>query len=768
MDIFNSNSIEENFPINVCRCCLAEGCYKDISSEYFISGKKEVYEEMLKDVFNVEISYQKYGGPSRYSRLICENCIIKLRDAREFKYKVLASEKSFIKYLDNMQINIKQEENIQETDIISEERAIKVELDVNTDNEVESSENDIFGNSQVVNYYDVLGIKVETEFNIDNEIESHQTLEEQIEENHTDVMGVKLESQLNDDNEIESHETLTDQTDGNHIEIFGNLKLQLNKEFNNISTGGENVCDKRKSTTESNTKSKKPKPADEGTNCIHSNDGCELDSEKSKPVLPANVICDIPINILNETEDSISFVIPKGALTPSDSISDKGDLSKGKDGSPFVPSSNMFKKSDILDGSNNIGLSLENLKHPLSEDIHDTNILEGKDKSPKGIVLAEDTNEKTGSNEKLETNQSNSMEKSTLSKKETVKRSASKYCVFCQNFVLSYYKHMLSKHSAEPEVKRVLETPVGSLERRNIFTALRERGKCLGFYSTTQLPNNFIKCDFTLLTKNARVKKQNSRLRHVKLDCYLKNKVFPLMEPNAISKIAQKDKMICMFGSHYFRKYGETYSVTTSHKMRDLAILLIEVNKLKPEISCLEQVLKPQYYTTLVDASKNFLQYSNDEKQFDALVYILNIAKSLKQCCRIANFECSKLEDTPDSAKFKEDLKALLILINRNWRRDIATLIHRNDNIDHHEKSFRDCPSKNVEADKYKSKSLDEVTMNYQVKVDHKNEKIIANNLEKSDNVSNTSRGSFNTTRKKRKKCILWIDEGNNDAEYNF
>ncbi|CAK1587520.1 unnamed protein product [Parnassius mnemosyne] len=265
MDIFNSNSIEENFPINVCRCCLAEGCYKDISSEYFISGKKEVYEEMLKDVFNVEISYQKYGGPSRYSRLICENCIIKLRDAREFKYKVLASEKSFIKYLDNMQINIKQEENIQETDIISEERAIKVELDVNTDNEVESSENDIFGNSQVVNYYDVLGIKVETEFNIDNEIESHQTLEEQIEENHTDVMGVKLESQLNDDNEIESHETLTDQTDGNHIEIFGNLKLQLNKEFNNISTGGENVCDKRKSTTESNTKSKKPKPADEGT-----------------------------------------------------------------------------------------------------------------------------------------------------------------------------------------------------------------------------------------------------------------------------------------------------------------------------------------------------------------------------------------------------------------------------------------------------------------------------------------------------------------------
>ncbi|CAG5057390.1 unnamed protein product [Parnassius apollo] len=126
MDNFNENSIEKTFPItNVCRCCLAEGCYKDISTEYFISGKKEVYEEILKDVFNLEISYQKYGGPSRYSRLICENCIGKLRDAKEFKYKVVASEKSFIKFLDDMQINVKEEvaENNEEVDKIAEECA---------------------------------------------------------------------------------------------------------------------------------------------------------------------------------------------------------------------------------------------------------------------------------------------------------------------------------------------------------------------------------------------------------------------------------------------------------------------------------------------------------------------------------------------------------------------------------------------------------------------------------------------------------------------
>ncbi|CAG5057402.1 unnamed protein product [Parnassius apollo] len=277
MDIFNPNSIEETFPINLCRCCLVEGCYKDISSEYFFSGKKEIYEEMLKDVFNLEISFQKYGGPSRYSRLICENCIGKLRDAKEFKYKVLESEKSFIKYLEEMQINTKEEENNHQADIISGQCAIKEEPELSTDNDVESCENDIFGNSQVVNYYDLLGIKIESESNIDNEIESHGIVKDQTEENHTDVMSVKLESESNTDNEIESNETLEDYTKKNHIVNLENIKLYVNKNLNNKLNGGANVCDKRKLTTEVNTKKKRTKLADEGTNS---------DYESGAPGLP--------------------------------------------------------------------------------------------------------------------------------------------------------------------------------------------------------------------------------------------------------------------------------------------------------------------------------------------------------------------------------------------------------------------------------------------------------------------------------------------------
>lgn len=40
----------------VCRCCLTEGCYKDISTEYFWMGKREVYAEMLSETFDLTVS----------------------------------------------------------------------------------------------------------------------------------------------------------------------------------------------------------------------------------------------------------------------------------------------------------------------------------------------------------------------------------------------------------------------------------------------------------------------------------------------------------------------------------------------------------------------------------------------------------------------------------------------------------------------------------------------------------------------------------------
>ncbi|XP_059056376.1 zinc finger protein 62-like [Achroia grisella] len=77
---------------NICRCCLTNGCYKNMSSKYSHDGQIEIYIDMLLDTFNLHISKL-----SDCTQLICENCIIKLRDATEFKKQVLLVEDTLLK-----------------------------------------------------------------------------------------------------------------------------------------------------------------------------------------------------------------------------------------------------------------------------------------------------------------------------------------------------------------------------------------------------------------------------------------------------------------------------------------------------------------------------------------------------------------------------------------------------------------------------------------------------------------------------------------------
>ncbi|GBP33053.1 Zinc finger protein 324A [Eumeta japonica] len=55
-----------------------------------------VFPNLCPDV----IAYSKSGGPNSNSRLICENCIARLRDATDFKRQVKECEKTFIQHLD--------------------------------------------------------------------------------------------------------------------------------------------------------------------------------------------------------------------------------------------------------------------------------------------------------------------------------------------------------------------------------------------------------------------------------------------------------------------------------------------------------------------------------------------------------------------------------------------------------------------------------------------------------------------------------------------
>ncbi|XP_075989354.1 uncharacterized protein LOC142985205 [Anticarsia gemmatalis] len=101
MDI-KFDSVVDLVQSNVCRCCLSSGCFKDISSEYYYSGQKEVYENMLKDTFNIQLLQQDIEG---YTSQICEECIQKLREAYTFKNMVIQSEQRLAEIIDRIKCN---------------------------------------------------------------------------------------------------------------------------------------------------------------------------------------------------------------------------------------------------------------------------------------------------------------------------------------------------------------------------------------------------------------------------------------------------------------------------------------------------------------------------------------------------------------------------------------------------------------------------------------------------------------------------------------
>ncbi|CAB3261147.1 unnamed protein product [Arctia plantaginis] len=67
-----------------CRCCLVRPPDKDLYSTYSRLGKPEVYSDMLKECF--EIHLPDNSGDEDAG--ICEICIMRLRDASDFKHQV--------------------------------------------------------------------------------------------------------------------------------------------------------------------------------------------------------------------------------------------------------------------------------------------------------------------------------------------------------------------------------------------------------------------------------------------------------------------------------------------------------------------------------------------------------------------------------------------------------------------------------------------------------------------------------------------------------
>uniref|UniRef100_A0A2A4K6K7 Protein krueppel n=1 Tax=Heliothis virescens TaxID=7102 RepID=A0A2A4K6K7_HELVI len=84
----------------LCRCCLLRPPDKSLKTQYSILGKSEVYADMLKECFEIQMSV----GTDDNEMGICEVCVTRLRDASDFKLQVQECQKEFMAKLQDFTV----------------------------------------------------------------------------------------------------------------------------------------------------------------------------------------------------------------------------------------------------------------------------------------------------------------------------------------------------------------------------------------------------------------------------------------------------------------------------------------------------------------------------------------------------------------------------------------------------------------------------------------------------------------------------------------
>lgn len=298
-----------------------------------------------------------------------------------------------------------------------------------------------------------------------------------------------------------------------------------------------------------------------------------------------------------------------------------------------------------------------------------------------------------------------------LSKWKPYKRKLD-FCYFCEAEVQNFARHIKRNHCMELDVARIFSKPVKSKERRNLLNNLRRKGNflasgkkcfkpvrqpdlpnesllpcdnCLGFFSAKLLYRHRKKCLGRISKGGAQAAGQSILSNNSKVDRRLKETVFPHMRADKVSLEAQKDGLICAFGTRYLNTHREKHFVSvTSRKMRELSKMLMEARKIEPTITTMLSALQPHNFDVFVEAAKQLGRYDAEKDVYLSPTVAMNISTSLKQCCDIAisyAYKKTGVFSTVSSVKVVADLKTLIHLFETNWKFDISSQAASNLNL---------------------------------------------------------------------------------------
>jgi len=290
-------------------------------------------------------------------------------------------------------------------------------------------------------------------------------------------------------------------------------------------------------------------------------------------------------------------------------------------------------------------------------------------------------------------------------------------CLYCEEQVTNFTRHLARKHSEETEVGKYLALKKGSKERKNLVDQLRKRGNffnniggapkikpvrrpnefaepstaknylpckfCFGLFKKNYLRRHIKKCSLKKdeiggKRKNIQANAQSLLLAFSSEDTRLVEEVFPRMAPDEISLIVKNDPLIRAFGTRYIKCHREKHLIAVvSNKMRELGRFLLAMRESEKNCQSLQDCLKPELFDKIINCTKVVAGYDEKSDKFGAPSLVLKLGTSLKQCCDIAEYllikRSTSLCPSTNTSQDIANIKSVENLITKQWSYELST-----------------------------------------------------------------------------------------------
>ncbi|CAL4201707.1 unnamed protein product, partial [Meganyctiphanes norvegica] len=248
-------------------------------------------------------------------------------------------------------------------------------------------------------------------------------------------------------------------------------------------------------------------------------------------------------------------------------------------------------------------------------------------------------------------------------------------CFYCFKLFKKITKHLLDRHSKEKEVSEIQDMPVNSSERKKAWDYLRNYGNfnynvkilkagngyiivarrsrncnsykdyipcyyCYGFFHKKEMYKHCNHCKFQgVISHKNHVK--SGRVMLASFVCHRKYKelhenIICTMQQDDVTETVRDDQLLQLFGTILLEKNGLDHKNYISQRIRQLARLLLKVNKDNNLSLSLLELLDPNNFDLLINATKN-LTYISDPSKSKPVG--LKLGHSIRKCCLIAKSE---------------------------------------------------------------------------------------------------------------------------------